>query len=144
MTSLSGELNQHALFVSSTLAQSPVVTHCDFLCPTGKIFCMEDPEEDLEKVIQVLQSSIGTMTETQVLSSLRMVEALRRHEREMLGRLKSVSLASTEDSTGEINQLEADLNLYRRPSVVLPFWDYFEEALKRRLETLRKGPNSNS
>jgi hypothetical protein len=109
------------------------------LTEAGKILCMDDPEQ----VVQALQAHIRTMTETQIVDNLRAVEALRRHEREMLGWLKSVSLVSTEDSTAEINQLKSDLNLYRRPPVV-PFWDHFEEALKKRLETLRKRPNNNS
>jgi hypothetical protein len=102
---------------------------------------MDDPEQ----AIRALESVIGTMTETQVLHGLRVLEAYRDNEREMLGRLKSVSLVSTEDSADEIDELKSDLNLYRRPSVnAFPLMDYFHEALKKRLETLRKRPDSNS
>ncbi len=98
-----------------------------------------------EEVIQALKSHVEGMTETQVVDSLRAVEALRHHEREMLAWVKSVSLVSTEDSTDEINQLKSDLNLYRRPPVSpFPVWDPIEEVLKKRLETLRKRPNNNS
>ncbi|HWF13297.1 MAG TPA: hypothetical protein VG272_06150 [Candidatus Acidoferrales bacterium] len=102
---------------------------------------MDHPDE----IPQILQSHIRTMTETQIVESLRAFAAFRRNEREMLGWLRSVSLMSTEDSTGEIDQLKSDLNLYRRPPVS-PFrlWDHLEEALKKRLETLRKRPNNNS
>ena len=98
-----------------------------------------------EQFIQVLKSHLETMTETQVVASLRAFDALRHHEREMLAWLKSVSLVSTEDSTDEINQLKTDLDLYRRPPAgPFPLWDLMEEALKKRLEMLRKRPNNNS
>jgi hypothetical protein len=102
---------------------------------------MDNPEQ----IIQFLQTHLRTLTETQVITALRAVEAVRHQEREMLGWLNSVSLVSTEDSTGEINQLKSDLNLYRRAPVgPFPLRNYLEEALKMRLETLRKKPNNNS
>jgi len=98
-----------------------------------------------EQVIQTLQSHIRTLNETQVVAELRAVEALQEHEREMVARLKPISLESTEDSTGEINQLGLELNLYRRPPFsTFPLFEYIEEALKKRLEELRKRPDNNS
>lgn len=106
----------------------------------GKILCMKYPE----RLIQALQSHLGAMNEAQVVDSLRAVEAVQDHEREMLAWLKSVSLASKENSTGEIEQLKSDLNLYRRPRFSPFIWGLFEEALKKWLESLRKRPSNDA
>jgi hypothetical protein len=98
-----------------------------------------------EQVIQSLRSYIRRLTETQVIDELRAFEALQQHERGMLDWLKSVSLASTETSTGKINQLELDLNLYRRPPFSpFPLLEFMEEALNKRLEELKKRPDNRS
>jgi len=85
------------------------------------------------------------MSETEVVAALRAREAFRHNLGETLAWLKSVPLLPEENSEDDINQLTSDLNLYPRPAVD-PFLvpDYIEDALKKRLETLRKRPDNNS
>lgn len=72
------------------------------------------------------------------------MKAARNNYSQELAFLNSVSLKPTEDPGDEINQLKRQLNSPDRagqnPFLML---DYIEEALKERLETLRKNPNNN-
>lgn len=82
---------------------------------------------------------VQTMNEAQVLRQLQAIQAGRKNGNETLAFLHSVSLKPSEDLGPELNQLRALLNSAQR-SGSSPFdvADYFEEALKKRLETLRK------
>jgi hypothetical protein len=82
---------------------------------------------------------IQTMTENQVVHELRAMKAGRNSADTTLAFLNSVSLAATEDCQDEINKLRSQISSYPRPSDN-PFHllDFIEDALKKRLETLRK------
>jgi uncharacterized coiled-coil DUF342 family protein len=88
---------------------------------------------------------VQKMNETQVLNGLRAMKATRNSYREELAFLNSVSLAPTEDLGDEINKLRRQLSSRERAGLN-PFFllDYIEDALKDRLETLRRNPRSNS
>jgi len=79
------------------------------------------------------------MTETQVIKALRGWKAVRSTQGETLAFLNSVSLAPPEDPEDEINKLRSQLSS-RANRGVRPFYlsDCVEDALKKRLETLRK------
>ena len=79
------------------------------------------------------------MTETQVIRALRGWKAVRNTEGETLAFLDSVSLAPTEDPEDEVNKLRSQLSSSANRGVS-PFYlsDCVEDALKKRLETLRK------
>lgn len=81
---------------------------------------------------------VQTMNEAQVLRQLQAIQAGRKSGNETLSFLHSVSLKPSEDLGPELNQLRAMLNSAERSSSPFDVVDYFEEALKKRLETLRK------
>lgn len=82
---------------------------------------------------------IQTMSEPQVMAALRACKGARDSQDETLAFLKSVSLGPAEDDGDGINQLRSQLNSPMR-SLANPFFvsDHIQEALKKRLETLRK------
>ena len=96
-------------------------------------------EKYRQSVLAGAVEKIQTMTETQVIRRLRALEATRNMTREKLAFLDSVSLANAGDSEEEIQKLRSELNCYPRPSENLFLVsDYIEDALKKRLETLRR------
>ena len=90
-----------------------------------------------QKITKVIQR-IETMTEPEVLSALHAIQARRRSEAQTLDFLNSVSIAPAEDSEGTMNELRSQLNARKHsgesPSAAS---NYIENALKRRLATLR-------
>jgi hypothetical protein len=84
---------------------------------------------------------IQTMTETQVVNALRSWNASRKvFYGEEWAFVNSIALKPVGDSEDEINKLISDLSSYPRPSGN-PFQvlDNIEDALKKRLDTLRRG-----
>jgi hypothetical protein len=95
--------------------------------------------EEFHKFWQSSFTRIQTMTEAQVVDGLRSLRAARNMAGETLAFLHSVSLVPTEDSGDEMNKLRSDLNSYPHPSLSPDVvFDYIEDALKKRLETLRR------
>jgi predicted RecB family endonuclease len=99
-----------------------------------------------EQFLQTMQSFIAAyleriqrMTEAQVVNALQMLQATRRNQEQTLAFLKSVSLNPTEESDHEIKELKSQLDSPERAGYS-PFdlSDYIEDALKKRLETLRR------
>lgn len=82
---------------------------------------------------------IQGMTETQVLNALRAWESERDSVNQRQAFLNSVSLAPEDDLADEISKLRSLLNSKARPGAG-PFdlSEYIEDALKKRLDTLRK------
>jgi len=79
------------------------------------------------------------MTEDQVVDGLRSLKAARNMAGETLTFLHSVSFVLTEDSEDAINKMRSDLNSYPHPRLSPDVvFDYIEDALKKRLETLRR------
>jgi hypothetical protein len=93
----------------------------------------------MQSFVATYAERIQTMTETQVIDALRARQAARNSEGEMLAFLNSVSLVPPEDHDEEINELKSQLSSTAR-SPVSPFHlsAYVEDALKMRLDTLRK------
>ncbi len=82
---------------------------------------------------------IQTMTEDQVIHELGAVKAARNMMDGTLAFLHSVSLAPTQETADEINKLRSDVNSYPHPAFSPTLVsDYIEDALKKRLEMLRK------
>ena len=82
---------------------------------------------------------ISSMTEAQVLNSLRAMKTGRESVGETLAFLSSVAIPPTDDSEHGINQLRSELSSRERPTDhPLDILDYIEGALKKRLEELRK------
>ena len=82
---------------------------------------------------------IETMSETQVVNGLRAVKAVRDSWGKTLAFLTACSLMPAEDSEDEINKLRSELSSAAPPDdSTLRLSDYIEDALKKRLETLRK------
>ena len=82
---------------------------------------------------------IATMTESQVLNSLRAMESGRESAAETLAFLNSVAIPPTDDSERGVSQLRSELSSREHPGdQQLDILDYIENALKKRLEELRK------
>jgi hypothetical protein len=101
---------------------------------------MNEREQFLQQAFARIASTverIQTMTETQVLHQLRAIRALRDSNAQTLAFLNSTSLVP-EDSEDQISNLRSKLSSYPRPSGDPFDLDYIEDALNKRLETLRK------
>ena len=99
-----------------------------------------------EKFLKSMQSFVATyidrvqtMSEAQVIKALHALQAARNSEGDTLNFLNSIALAPTEDPEDEINKLRSQLSSAARPTFSQFYLsDYFVDALKKRLETLRK------
>jgi hypothetical protein len=82
---------------------------------------------------------IQMMTESQVVHQLQTMKAARSNVNTTLAFLNSVSLKPTEADDREMTKLRSELNSYgRRDLHPFQLSDYLEDALKKRLETLRR------
>lgn len=103
---------------------------------------MNEREQFLRQTSELVTRTvkrIETMTETEVLRALRAIKSRRESDVRMLAFLSSVSLQPAEDLGDGIHELRSQLNANKRSgedASDLP--SYFEEALQKRLETLRK------
>jgi len=99
----------------------------------------EQFEKYRQSVLAEAVEKIQTMTEPQVIGRLRALEAARNMTSEKLAFLDSVSLAPTGNCEADIQKLWSELDCYPRPTEN-PFLvsDYIRDALKKRLETLRR------
>jgi hypothetical protein len=107
---------------------------------------MNEPEQFLfQRRFTTYVHRIEKMNETEALNGLRMMKAARNSYREELAFLNSVSLAPTEETDDETGKLRQQLTSTERAGFS-PFalLDYIEDALKERLEALRRNPGSNS
>jgi hypothetical protein len=82
---------------------------------------------------------IETMTETEVLRSLHAIKTTRESKARTVAFLSSVSIPPTEDLEDGINELRLQLKAKKRSQEdVSDSSSYIEDALQKRLETLRK------
>ena len=96
---------------------------------------MNEREQFLTRTVK----RIETMTEMEVLRALRALEAQRERDARTLAFLSSVSLRPTEDLEDGINELWSRLNARKRSGEdVSDLSSCIEDALQKRLETLRK------
>ena len=100
---------------------------------------MNERERFFQSVLTRTIERIATMSEPEVLDELRAVKATRDNYEKTLSFLISSSLVPAEDAEDEISKLEAELSSTAHSGdSPLRLSDYIEDALKRRLETLRK------
>jgi hypothetical protein len=104
-----------------------------------KILRMNDRERFFQSVLAKTIERIEAMSETQVVDGLRAVQATGDSWGKMLPFIASTSFVPAEDPDDEINKLRTDLGS-RAPFGVgaLRLSGYIEDALKKRLETLRR------
>jgi hypothetical protein len=99
---------------------------------------MNEPERFFQSIFARVER-IETMSETQVVNGLRAVKAMRDSRGKTLAFLTACSLVPAEDSEDEINKLRSELSSAAHPDdSASRLSDYIEDALKKRLETLRK------
>jgi hypothetical protein len=100
---------------------------------------MNERERFFQSVFTRTVERIATMSETEVVDGLRAVKVTRDNYEKTLSFLTSSSLVPAEDAEDEINKLRAELSSTAHSSdSALRLSDYIEDALKKRLETLRK------
>jgi hypothetical protein len=100
---------------------------------------MNERERFFQSVFTRTVERIATMSETEVVDGLRAVKSTRDNYEKTLSFLTSCSLVPAEDAEDEINKLRAELSSTAHSSdSAFRLSDYIEDALKKRLETLRK------
>ena len=104
-----------------------------------KIHRMNERERFFQSVFPRTVERIATMNETEVVEGLRAVKATRDSYEKTLSFLTSSSLVGAQNAEDEIKRLRSELSSTAHPGdSALRLWDYVEDALKKRLETLRK------
>jgi hypothetical protein len=99
----------------------------------------EQFEKYSRSIFERTVARIQTMSADQVVEGLRAIQAARNMMDGTLAFLHSVSLAPTADLEDEIGKLRSDVNSYPHPTFSPTLVsDYIEDALKKRLETLRR------
>jgi hypothetical protein len=104
-----------------------------------KICRMNERERFFQSVFTRTVDRIATMSETEVVDELRAAKATRDSYEKTLSFLTSSSLVSAENAEDEIDKLRVELNSTAHSGdSALRLSDYIEDALKKRLQTLRK------
>jgi hypothetical protein len=93
----------------------------------------------IREMLERILKRIPNMTEAEVIDQLRAVKAVRDSFGGALSLLDSVSLPVSEDREDEVHKLRSKLSSTVHPSDSrLQLSDYIEDALKKRLERVRK------
>jgi len=124
-------LERNRLFTTATTGDSGV--------GAGKILRMNDRERFFQSVFARTIERIEAMSETQVIDGLRAVQITRDNWEKTLAFIGSISLIPAEDSDDEINKLRRELgSRAQSDGGALRLSGYIEDALKKRLEMLRR------
>jgi hypothetical protein len=93
----------------------------------------------MREVLERMLERIPNLTEAEVVDQLRAVKAVRDSFGETSSFLNSVSLPVSKDRDDETNELRSKLSSTSHPTdSTLQLSDYIENALKKRLEEVRK------
>jgi len=100
---------------------------------------MSEQERFFQSVFTRTVERIAKMSEAEVVDALRAVKATRDSHEKALSFLTSSSLVPAADAEDEISKLRAELSSTPHSGdSALRLSDYIEDALKKRVETLRK------
>ena len=106
---------------------------------------MNERERFVRSVFTRTVERIETMNEIQVVDGLRALKTTRDSCEKTLAFVASISLVPVEDSDREINKLRSELSSkVHSGDSASRLSEYIEDALKARLEALRRGGSSGS